>query len=508
MSILRSTNNTLLAILLFCFPVAALAEHDPARITVPLPEQSALTTATTRSSPAPATSALPEGCDVVLLMDSSGSMKRTDPKGYRKGAAKLFISLLGEDDRIGVMSFGDTATRLAPLTLNKKQNRKQLFSAVDRITSKEYSTNITDAVQKGFDELRASLRRERIIIMMSDGKLALGAAEKDTAALEQLKRLLPKLAQANVKLYTVAFTEESDSVLLENMAKETGGFFRYAREDKDVHGMFASLFEKLKAPDAVPFEGEAFTIDSEIKEATVLVTKKPGTALSLMDPSGRKNTASGHPATIEWYQSSVFDMITIQEPAPGKWGVKLSTNEGNKVYVLTNLSLKTSFDRSFVNKGETMIIDAWLEKQGGVVTEQSILESTTFSVEVTGPDAKPIKLDLTSTATGTAKPASGKYATRFTSPVVGEYTMTLLSQGKTFKRTRSVSFNAIEPPQATPVKPKPAAMPAPALPAQNDEDVSWGKVLLLFVIVNLAIALLAGGGYAIWKKTSKMRGSA
>ena len=498
----RIMNNTLLAILLCCLPVAALAEHATAGRTIPLTVQSALTTTSTGSSPAPGVAALPEGCDVVLLMDSSGSMKRTDPKSYRKGAAKLLISLLGENDRVGVMSFGDTAMRLAPLTPNKKQNRKQLFSAVDKITSKEYSTNITDAVQKGFDELKSSSRQVRTLIMMSDGKLALGEAEKDTAALEQLKRLLPQLAQANVKLYTVAFTEESDSSLLENMARETGGFFRYAREDKDVHVMFASLFEKLKAPDAVPFEGESFAIDSTIKEATVLVTKKPGTVLSLIDPTGKMNTAAKHPAAIEWYQSSIFDMITIQDPAAGKWSVKLSVNEGNKVYVLTNLGLRTSFDRSFVNKGETVTIDAWLEKQGGVVTEQSVLESTAFSAEITGPEAKPVKLDLISSGTGTGNPASGKYAARFTSPVAGEYAITLLSQGKTFKRTRTISFKAIEPPPAPPAEPKPVVKPATE-PAPKEEGVSWGRVLLLFVVLNLVIVLLAGGGYAVWKKRQK-----
>jgi Mg-chelatase subunit ChlD len=495
--------NALLALLLFCFPAAALAELQPATRTTPLPERSAITSTVTRSSPVPATAPLQEGCAVVLLMDSSGSMKRTDPKGYRKGAAKLFISLLGENDQIGVMSFGDTAVRLAPLMQNKKQDRKQLFSAVDRITSKEYSTNITDAVQKGFDELKASPRQERIIIMMSDGKLALGAAEKDAASLEQLKRLLPELAKANIKLYTVAFTEESDSVLLEKMAKETGGFFRYAREDKDVHHMFASLFEKLKAPDAVPFEGETFTIDNAIKEATVLVTKRPGTALSLVDPSGKKNTASKHLAAIEWYQSSVFDMITIQEPAAGKWSVKLSIDEGNKVYVLTNLSLKTSFDKSFINTGETVTFDAWLEKQGGIVTEQGVLENTAFSAEIKGPDAKLIKLDLISTSSGTVNPASGKYAARFASPVAGEYAITLLSQGKTFKRTRTLSFKAIEPPPPPPAVPKPASPPVPALPVPNNEDVSWGRVLVLFLVVNLVIALLAGGGYFLWKRTAK-----
>jgi uncharacterized protein with von Willebrand factor type A (vWA) domain len=230
MTILRSMNNTLLAIVLFGLPVAVKAEHGPANRTMPLAEQSAFTTTATGSKPASTTATRPEGCDVILLMDSSGSMKRTDPKGYRKEAAKLFISLLGEDDHIGVMGFGDTTIRLAPLTLNTKQNHKQLFSAVDRITSKEYSTNITGAVKRGFEELRSSPRQERIIIMMSDGKLALGEAEKDTASLEELKRFLPVLAQANVKLYTIAFTEESDSALLEYMAKETGGFFRYARE--------------------------------------------------------------------------------------------------------------------------------------------------------------------------------------------------------------------------------------------------------------------------------------
>jgi Ca-activated chloride channel family protein len=50
------------------------------------------------------------GFDIILLIDSSGSMKQTDPRNYRKEAPKLFISLLDKDDRVGIMSFGDAAT--------------------------------------------------------------------------------------------------------------------------------------------------------------------------------------------------------------------------------------------------------------------------------------------------------------------------------------------------------------------------------------------------------------
>lgn len=88
------------------------------------------------------------GFDIILLMDSSGSMKRTDPHNYRKDAARLFISLIGRNDRTGIMSFGDSAAMLQPLTLNHDQNRLELFSTVDRISFKESSTNILEEYRR------------------------------------------------------------------------------------------------------------------------------------------------------------------------------------------------------------------------------------------------------------------------------------------------------------------------------------------------------------------------
>jgi len=490
-------------ILLFT-PAAALAgnthltktPHRPGQ-TVPTATVSLLTTTSPTAE---------AGVDVMLLMDSSGSMKRTDPRNYRRDAAKLFISLLGKEDRIGVMSFGDDATLLLPLTQNTEAGRKDLFGAVTKITSKEFSTNITAAVQKGLDELKTSRKQQRMLIMMSDGKLALGTKERDDAALAALNMLLPELAKANIKLYAVAFTGESDRVLLEKMAQDTGGFFRFAREDKDMHVMFASIFEKIKSPDTIPFEGESFTIDHEISEATVLVTKKSGTRLSLMDPSNKKNTAVRHTANIVWFESSVFDMITIQEPLAGTWSVKLSMNEGNKVYILTNLSLKTSFDKSFANRGAGIVIDAWLDKQGGTVTEKDLLESTTFSAEITGPDNKTVKYDLLSSASSTViMPVVGKYSATIPVDAGGEYTVKLQAQGKTFKRVKLVPFTAVDPPAAPPVERKQAPLPALVQTTHAEAEIHWMTVLLRLGLVNLVVVILAAGGSILRKKTFRKR---
>ena len=105
--------------------------------------------------------------DTVVIMDSSGSMKQTDPKQLRKPAAKLFISLLGNQDRLSVVSFSSKAW---PITyLSQLENEKQLnqaLRATDKISHKGMHTNIHSAIEKGIEFLKESdqINREPIII--------------------------------------------------------------------------------------------------------------------------------------------------------------------------------------------------------------------------------------------------------------------------------------------------------------------------------------------------------
>src|SRR5208337_499410 len=97
-----------------------------------------------------------KGADIVLLIDSSGSMRKTDPQNNRKTSAKLFISFLDREDRVGIMSFGDSAKLLLPLTPDTKENYGKFISAINKISSREFSTNIYEAVKKGFEVLKTS----------------------------------------------------------------------------------------------------------------------------------------------------------------------------------------------------------------------------------------------------------------------------------------------------------------------------------------------------------------
>lgn len=464
----------LLVFSIFCLPAIVLSSDKPAEKDKQTKEQTAPKSPDGNAG----------GFDIVLLIDSSGSMKKTDPHDYRKTAAKLFISLLGEHDRIGVISFGDKADVLAPLTENTKANQSGLFKAVDKVTSKEFSTHMQDGIRKGFEELKSSQRKNRLLVFLSDGKLTVGADEEDKAAFIELSQLIPEVGKAGIRLYSIAFSELSDSRLLEDMAKGTGGFFRFAKEDKDIHVIFSSMFEKIKSPDTIPLEGETFSIDKDIKEAILVITKKAGTSTTLIDPSGKKHVASKYDKNMKWFGSAVFDMITVTGPAVGKWSVKLSTKEGNKVFVITDLSLKSSFNTNFAEKGEKIKIDAWLEKENGVLREKGLLGEVLFSADITTPDGKTQKLALgDGGAAGDDKPGDGVYTGEFGVGVTGEYSVKIIAEGKTFKREKGLQFKVSEKAPRKPGQPSAAGKKE----AQEDAYEPWDKILVKFGLINLAV---------------------
>jgi Mg-chelatase subunit ChlD len=75
----------------------------------------------------------PDGVDVMLLIDNSGSMQRSDPQQWRFSAAKnIAYSLLdhgigtGQQDRLWVIEFADSpSTLISGLSLSDTESIEQ-----------------------------------------------------------------------------------------------------------------------------------------------------------------------------------------------------------------------------------------------------------------------------------------------------------------------------------------------------------------------------------------------
>jgi hypothetical protein len=436
------------------------------------------------------------GIDVVLVMDSSGSMKKTDPLSLRIPAAKLFISLLENNDRAGIVSFSDKGYPIVPLTpLNSTEHRDLLLGAAEKISSTGLYTNLHDALSSGLSVLSQDMasERTRFIILMSDGMMDVGDKDKDLSLVDDIKNdLTLTLENEKVKVYTIAFTEQADKQLLEKMSKRTGGFYNLALTDKDFHLIFSSIFESLKKPEMLPMDENGFLIDGSIDEVTIVATKSsPETLIHLNAPDGQSYSHRGGATGIEWFVSENFDMITVQKPAEGRWDVLFSTGENNRAYIITDLKLQTNFDQLYSTFGDPLDIKIWLEKDGTVITEQNVLDKFDIHLELTGPDGEATKLTPFHKGDG--------IFIRTVAPFTpGNYKLRIIARGNTFEREKGVVFNIAdareskEDIQLLREKEKRAKAEAVNKPEESDdaEKISWAKAISQFIFINLLVGII------------------
>lgn len=387
--------------------------------------------------------------DVVLLMDSSGSMKYTDPKTMRIPAARMFVSLLGDKDRVSIVTFGTKAIQLTPLIYVKKDDEQNiLIKAIDSISSSEKYTNLYTAVAKGLQILSENRRDKKnagFIIIMSDGKMDVGNATEDLILVKRLRNeMIGRLKDNRIRLFSLAFTEQSDKKLLKTLSKKTGGRFSYTSTDKDLHLIYASIFEDLKEPDMLPLQNNKFNIDTTIDEVTIIATKdSPDTKIKIRSPNRINYFSDYNDDYITWFTSSNFDMVTIKAPDQGVWEILFSSGQNNKAYLVTDLKLASDFDKISLLIGETFSLRIWLERDGKPIERGAILHDVKTSIELQEPDGSKQKIALDS-GLDKSKTPYGFQSNIIKPDQPGNYKINVIVKSKTFERQKKYSFSVVD----------------------------------------------------------------
>jgi len=473
------------------------------------------------------------GVDAVLVLDSSGSMRHTDPLRLRVPAAKLFISLLGPGDRVGVISFSGRAWPILGLTrVDTLSARRRLFAAVDKVSSRGAYTNLDAALEAGRRMLLAQARTgaRRYLILMSDGHMDVGDRTRDAELTRHLlAQEIPELQHDHIQVFSIAFTAASDVALLKRIARATHGLFRLAAFDRDLDSTFTTLFERAKRPEMVPVKGGEFTTDPSIHEVTLVATKQDADVRIVLQAPGGKQWSAAHPrAGMRWFRSARFDMITVPDPQPGRWRI-LSSSGRDKAYIVTDLKLRTNVGEKDVTAGTPQPVSAWLTKGDTVVTQPQILHDTRFTLEIRRPDGVVARYTMPARGGGGAP---GVFTTGLQYYEPGPYTLTITATAPTFQRRITRFFHVVAPPPAKPPavaaqkpapapapkpvtapppkpKPKPAPKPRPDVkPVPAAPTLSVWRVVAVFLLVNTVLFGLGGGGFWLWRRIGRGKSGA
>lgn len=156
----------------------------------------------------------PDRLDVVLVIDSSGSMDWNDSGNLRLEAAKQFVAKLSEKDRAAVIDFDYYTSVLCQFT-NDKTTLNNAINRIDDVGGTSLTAGISPAIDM-FTSASYDNDAYRYIIMLTDGE-----GDYDTS-------LTAKAKENNIQIFTIGLGNEVVESCLKEIANGTGGKYYFA----------------------------------------------------------------------------------------------------------------------------------------------------------------------------------------------------------------------------------------------------------------------------------------
>lgn len=209
---------------------------------------------------------LSEGIDILLTIDTSGSMKALDfhLQGSEANRLDVVKKVVGDFvskrpyDRIGMVVFGEEAYTQCPLTTDTQTLHN--FLDLIRIGIAGDGTAIGNALATSVKRLKDQKTKSKIIILLTDGRNNAGQIAPEKAA--QIAK------EFNIKVYTIGvgshgpvpYPEDTpfgvrkvyanldfDEATLQNIASETGGKYFRATDTKELAEIYSTIDQLEKS---------------------------------------------------------------------------------------------------------------------------------------------------------------------------------------------------------------------------------------------------------------------
>lgn len=342
--------------------------------------------------------------------------------------------------------------------------------------------------ERNFARAGGNPSEQRAVVLFSDGQLNVGTEDINRVSHDSIvKDILPRFKAAGIPIHAVAFSPKADLDFLALMAAGTGGQAFRANTPEDIYDAFVRLFEQAQQPLSVPLIDGQVAVDANVQELKLLVKREPGDGpMHLTDPGNRNLTVDSSTPGVDWQSTPDFDRITIQNPEAGSWKVTAGNGE-KKAYIESNLDLNARLP-VMAGVNETIRIAARLSYQGAPV-DPSLLKNAHFSATVLDEaDAIQQQVDL--------KPDPGgqnaqDYRGELRIPKSGSFQVRVSAEGLGFQRQKGYFISIVGAQQQAALSDleQPDAGPAP--PQQT--------ALFLVLGGNLALVVLGGIGFAVWR---------
>lgn len=183
------------------------------------------------------------GVDLVLIIDISGSMMGSKIELVKK-TIEFTISKLSPSDRVSLVTFNNSTTRLCPLLSMNDRNKVRVTSLSNQMKAFG-GTEIVEGLDVGLKILaqRKIVNSVSSILLLSDGK-----DNNSHSALPRAKEILLRSIHeinSGFSIHTFGYGGDHDATLLNAMAEEKNGGFYFLEHEQSIPIIFSNCLGEL-----------------------------------------------------------------------------------------------------------------------------------------------------------------------------------------------------------------------------------------------------------------------
>lgn len=186
--------------------------------------------------------------DLIVVLDSSGSMGAANKMPYAKAAIANVLSQLREKDRFALVSFANSATLWSPLVSVTAASKQHLTRVIDSISANG-GTNLGEGLLHAMGVLKSDHNRVSKILLLSDGEANQGITNP-----QQLAGLAAQFKHHESILSTIGMGLGFNETLMASLADHGMGNYSYlanlsglnsilAKDLRDSRKVFANASE-------------------------------------------------------------------------------------------------------------------------------------------------------------------------------------------------------------------------------------------------------------------------
>lgn len=397
--------------------------------------------------------------DIVLVLDASKSMEKSDPKNISTEAMKMFIDMCHvQGDKIGMAAYSDTIVKESNLKeMNTAEDKKQLKDMLNNIKLGQW-TDIGLGLKRAIEILdnNHDAAHKPVVVLLSDGKNDPSRSKEQSE--NDLNSALKTAKDKGYPIYTIGLNADGtvDKNQLETISKETNGKNFITNTANDLPQILREIFadnSQLKIIKAGTVEGNGdyqevkINIpDANVVEANISLLSSNAVEVKLIDPKGQEQAIPSQ--NVIFSSSKQYSMLKILSPSQGDWLLKVKGLKGDQIDIslLFNYDLQVTMNltpNSNLKKGDKIKINAIMTSNNQAVQDAELYKNMKAKLIATDTQNNSVKeIELINKGNN----FEGEYVVADN----GKYELKVKVEGQSFYResnTVSIDTNSINPTQ-------------------------------------------------------------